>query len=131
MGECMNNFIVFIYKYGTLATCIIILIEYACFPISSEIVLPFSGAIAKINHFSLPLLIILSVICGTLGSCICYTVGRMLGSKCISLITNKFPKTTTAFNSSISFYNRYGNKAVLIARVIPLCRTYISFISGL
>ena len=60
----MDNIMLFISKYGILATCLIILIEYACFPVSSEIVLPFSGAIAKINQFNLPFLIFLSIICG-------------------------------------------------------------------
>lgn len=42
----------FIYEHGLLAMFIIIMLEYACFPVSSEIVLPFSGAFASINSIS-------------------------------------------------------------------------------
>lgn len=127
----MNKLILFISKYGILATCITILIEYACFPISSEIVLPFSGAVAKINNFSLPILIFLSIICGLIGSLICYYIGKYLGNKCITFIIKIFPKAQAAFDASYRFFNRYEGKAVFLARLIPLCRTYISFVSGI
>lgn len=127
----MDNIMLFISKYGILATCLIILIEYACFPVSSEIVLPFSGAIAKINQFNLPFLIFLSVICGLLGSLICYYIGKHFGNKCITFIIKIFPKSKTAFDTSFNFFNKYNSKAVFFARLIPLCRTYISFVSGI
>ena len=127
----MDSIIVFLYKYGIKAVCFIILIEYACFPISSEIVLPLSGAITKLNNFNLPVLIILSVICGILGSLFCYFIGKFLGNKCIAFLTQTFPKSKKAFDASYNFFDKFGNKAILIARLIPLCRTYISFIAGI
>ena len=39
-----------IYEYGLIAMFLIIMLEYACFPVSSEIVLPLSGAMASINN---------------------------------------------------------------------------------
>ncbi len=77
----MNSILVFLYKYGLISMCVIILIEYACFPISSEIVLPFSGVVARINNINLALLIMLSTICGIIGSSICYLIGRKLAMK--------------------------------------------------
>lgn len=127
----MDNIISLLYKYGVFATCFAILIEYACFPISSEIVLPLSGAISKINSFSLPILILLSVLCGIIGSLFCFVIGKYFGNRCITFLTKTFPKSKKAFDVSYDFFNKYGNKAVLIARLIPLCRTYISFISGI
>lgn len=127
----MNNIILFISKYGIFATCFVILIEYACFPISSEVVLPFSGAVAKLNNFNLPLLIFLSVICGLIGSLICYYIGRNFGNKCITFIIKIFPKSKAAFDTSFNFFNKYNSRAVFLARLIPLCRTYISFVSGI
>lgn len=127
----MDTIISFLYRYGVLATCVAILVEYACFPISSEIVLPLSGAISKINSFSLPILILLSVVCGIIGSLFCFFIGKFFGNRCITYLTKTFPKSKKAFDASYNFFNKYGNKAVLFARLIPLCRTYISFISGI
>ena len=126
----MHKLIIFISKYGIIATCITILIEYACFPVSSEIVLPLSGAVAKINNFNLALLIFLSIICGLIGSLICYFIGKYFGNKCITFIVKIFPKAQSAFDASYRFFKKYDGKAVFVARLIPLCRTYISFVSG-
>ena len=43
----MNFIIDLIREYGMTAMFIIILLEYACFPVSSELVLPLSGAVAS------------------------------------------------------------------------------------
>jgi len=121
---------VMLYKYGLLAVCIVILIEYACFPVSSEIVLPFSGVVAHMSDIDIRVLIFLSVVCGLIGSSICYFIGRILGEKSIRWITKRIPKSKNALVKSEEFFNTYGNFSVMIARVIPLCRTYISFLAG-
>lgn len=127
----MDTIISFLYRYGILATCVAILVEYACFPISSEIVLPLSGAITKLNDFSLPILILLSVFCGVVGSLFCFFIGKFFGNKCVAFFSRTFPKSKKAFDASYNFFDKYGNKAVLFGRLIPICRTYISFVSGI
>ena len=126
----MDYIMCFFYKYGLVAICLIILIEYACFPISSEIVLPFSGVIAYINNMNIYVLVALSIIAGGAGSSICYVLGRIYGEKSLEWIESKLPRSSDAIHKSKMFFNKYGNIAVMIGRVIPLCRTYISFIAG-
>lgn len=126
----MNSILVFLYKYGLISMCVIILIEYACFPISSEIVLPFSGVVARINNINLALLIMLSTICGIIGSSICYLIGRKLGVTCIEALKRKVTSASKPIDKSYEIINKYGKGAVLISRVIPICRTYISFVAG-
>jgi membrane protein DedA with SNARE-associated domain len=126
----MDYFINLIYEYGLLAMFIIILIEYACFPISSEIVLPFSGAVASLQHVNYFLILILSVIAGLIGTSICYTLGRFGGGALIERIIHKFPKTEKGIRTSRDKFQHYGNAAVCFGRLIPLCRTYIAFIAG-
>ena len=55
-------------KYGLFGLCLMILLEYACFPISSELVLPFTGAVARSEDVSFFLLLPLSVLAGLLGT---------------------------------------------------------------
>lgn len=126
----MNYILHFIYEYGVLAMFFLILLEYACFPVSSEIVLPFSGAIASIQHISFFLIIPISIIAGLIGTCLCYFAGRYGGVPLINGIQRKFPKSQKGFEHSFSKFNQYGPFAVCIARVIPICRTYIAFIAG-
>lgn len=117
-------------NYGLPGLCLMIFLEYACFPISSEILLPFCGAFAKSFGISFFLLIPGSVFSGLLGTSFCYLVGRLGGAKILEYLKRHFPKTQKALDASEEYMKQYGNLAVCFGRVIPLCRTYISFIAG-
>lgn len=116
--------------YGIFALFFIIMLEYACFPISSEIVLPFAGAFALTYHIPYLLLVPVSVLAGLLGTTFCYLIGRLGGSKLLEKLMTRFPKTKPGIESSCKKFERYGTLAVCFGRVIPLCRTYIAFIAG-
>lgn len=117
-------------QYGLIGLCLMILLEYACFPISSEIVLPFCGAFAKSYQISFFLLIPGSVAAGMIGTSLCYALGRIGGTRLLEAIKTKFPKTRKGIEASEEKMERYGALAVCFGRVIPLCRTYIAFIAG-
>ena len=126
----MELLTVLLKKYGLLGLCLMILLEYACFPISSEIVLPFCGAFAKSYDISFFLLIPGSVLAGLLGTSLCYVVGRTGGARVLTFLKTRFPKTEKGIAASEEKMERYGALAVCFSRVIPLCRTYIAFIAG-
>jgi membrane protein DedA with SNARE-associated domain len=109
---------------------LIIFLEYACFPISSELVLPFSGALARSEGVSFFLLLPLSVLAGLLGTGLCYLAGRIGGDAVLTKLVKRFPKTEKAITASRAKFKKYGAGAVCIGRVIPLCRTYIAFVAG-
>jgi len=117
-------------KYGLFGLCLMILLEYACFPISSEIVLPFCGAFAKSYGISFFLLIPGSVLAGLIGTSLCYAVGRIGGTRVLTFFKTRFPKTAKGIEASERKMEQYGAFAVCFGRVIPLCRTYIAFIAG-
>jgi membrane protein DedA with SNARE-associated domain len=119
-----------IYEYGLAAMFLIILLEYACFPVSSELVLPFSGAVASINHTSFFVILPLSVIAGLIGTGICYTVGWFGGGALINAIKRRFPKSQKGIDSSYEKFKQNGAAAVCLGRVIPLIRTYIALVAG-
>ncbi len=126
----MNQLLNFIKDYGSTAIFIIILLEYACFPVSSEIVLPFSGAVASINNTNFLFILFLSVIAGLIGTGICYTIGWFGGGALLTAISRKFPKTKKGIDSAYKRFKEYGAATVCICRVIPLVRTYIALVAG-
>jgi len=119
-----------IKKYGLFGLCLMILLEYACFPISSEIVLPFCGAFAKSYEISFFYLIPGSVLAGLLGTSVCYAIGRIGGPRVLTFLKTRFPKTEKGITASEKKMEQYGAFAVCFGRLIPLCRTYIAFIAG-
>lgn len=119
-----------ITEYGLAAMFIIIMLEYACFPVSSEIVLPFSGAVASANRTPFLVILILSIAAGLIGTGICFLVGWFGGAAIMTSIKRKFPKTEKAINASYDKFEKNGAPAVCIGRVIPLVRTYIALVAG-
>lgn len=119
-----------IYDYGLIAMFLIIMLEYACFPVSSEIILPLSGAVASLSNIHFLVILPLSVIAGLIGTGICYTVGWFGGGAIINAIKKRFPKTEKSLDSSYEKFHENGASAVCIGRVIPLVRTYIALVAG-
>jgi membrane protein DedA with SNARE-associated domain len=126
----MNLIQKFIAEYGTFAMFIIILLEYACFPVSSEIVLPFSGAIASINHIGFLVILPLSILAGLIGTGICYGVGWFGGGAILNAIVRRFPKARKGIDHANQKFREHGGATVCIGRVIPIIRTYISLVAG-
>lgn len=120
----------FIDSYGFSAMLLLVLLEYACFPVSSEIVLPFCGAFAASKQISYPLLVLLTAIAGLIGTSICYTIGWFGGNRLLSVLMKRFPKTRKGINSSLTYFEKHGAFLVLFGRFIPLCRTYLGFVAG-
>lgn len=126
----MQVFTKFIEEYGLFAMILLIFLEYACFPVSSEIILPFSGAVASAANIPFLIILPLSVIAGLLGTSVCYALGRYGGNTILDRICGRFPKMAKGIINSKEKFEFYGNPAVLFGRMIPICRTYIAFIAG-
>ncbi|MDD5934949.1 MAG: DedA family protein [Clostridiales bacterium] len=126
----METVLKFIYDNGIPAMFIIILLEYACFPVSSEIVLPFAGAFAAAKNTPFLLILALSSLAGVLGTSICYLIGRLGGDRLLHKIMKRFPKTEKSITTSYEKFGKFGSYVVCIGRVIPIIRTYIAFVAG-
>ena len=120
----------FLNSYGMPAMLLFILLEYACFPVSSEIVLPFCGALAARQGVFYPLLILLSAIAGLIGTTLCYGIGRIGGNALLERIMKRVPKTRLGLETSFTYFRKRGAQIVLLGRFIPLCRTYLGFVAG-
>ena len=119
-----------ISEYGLLAMFILITLEYACFPISSEFVLPFCGAVASASHKDFLTLLLLSILGGLTGTGICYLAGWFGGGLLLSKITRRFPKSQKGIALARESFKKHGALTVCIGRVIPLIRTYIALVAG-
>ena len=127
----MEWIIDFITQYGLIAMFLFIALEYACLPLPSEVVLPLSGAMAVSSGRPLVLVIIISVVAGLLGSMLCYSIGYSGGNAVLDKIMNDYPKSRKGIESTRRFYRQYATISVGIGRIIPLFRTYISFMAGI
>ncbi|HTV18491.1 MAG TPA: DedA family protein [Polyangiaceae bacterium] len=76
------------------------------------------------------LLIPLLIVAAVLGDAVNYSVGRRLGPRVFnsekSLLLNKKHLERTQ-----AFYEKYGGKTIIIARFIPIIRTFAPFVAGI
>lgn len=117
-------------KLGYMGVVFIVGLEYACVPIPSEVVLPFVGMSAAMGEFTFIRALICSVIGGLIGSLICYAIGYNGGVPLLKWSSEKWPKTKKTIKILNEWFAKYGNIAVLLTRVFPLTRTYISILAG-
>lgn len=128
--QFVNWLMTFVGQLGYIGIFMVIGLEYACFPIPSEVVLPFVGmSIPQTNLHFLPAFLV-SILAGLVGSYICYFLGYYGGQPLLNKLSGSSKgvrKATITFNH---WFTRYGRLAVLFSRVIPLTRTYISLFAG-
>lgn len=115
---------------GYIGIFFFMLIEYASIPIPSELILPFFGISAALGHTSLTLIIVVSTVAALLGSIICYYIGYFGGAPLIEWLKKKSPKLGEALDKLAIWFSKYGKESVLIARVVPVIRTYVSLLAG-
>jgi membrane-associated protein len=79
---------------------------------------------------SLPVTMLVLFVAALLGDGVNYHVGRFLGPKVFasekSWLLNKKHLIKTQL-----FYEKYGNKAIILARFVPIVRTFAPFVAGI
>lgn len=117
-------------NYTYIGTLFVTLLEYANFPLPSEIVLPLIGVASSQYNISLLNMIITSSFGGIIGSLTNYFIGYKYGESILNIISNKY----TFLKNPIAYAKNYmidnGRKSVFTARMIPLARTAISLVAG-
>lgn len=120
----------FIINYGLISIFIIVALEYANAPLPSEIVLPFVGILAFKFDMNIFLVILVSIIGGVFGSVVNYYLGYKLGQPLLSFIKGKYPKTKKSIKASYRWLAKYEKISVMLSRLVPLARTFISIVAG-
>jgi membrane protein DedA with SNARE-associated domain len=130
----------FIASYGYLAIFVLMLAESACIPVPSELIMTFGGALAAGavpgTHLNLIGVILAGTAGNVAGSYIAWAVGRYGGQPALNrLIQGKWGRRLRLrehdLDRAVAWFDRYGNKAVLIGRLLPVVRTFISLPAGI
>jgi membrane protein DedA with SNARE-associated domain len=106
-------------------------IESACIPLPSEIIMPFAGYLAFTGHFNL----LLAATAGALGCNLGSIVGYWIGAKGGRPLVERYGRWVLMNRHDLElmtrFFERRGSIAVLIARLLPVVRTFIAFPAGI
>jgi membrane protein DedA with SNARE-associated domain len=123
-----------ISQYGYLAVFVLMLAESACIPIPSEVTMMFGGALAAgAVAGARPALVgvfAAGVLGNVVGSYLAWAVGKYAGQAAIRRWGRRVGIREHEIDKSIVWFERHGPVAVLVGRVIPVIRTFISLPAG-
>lgn len=89
-----------------------------------------ASAFAALGSLNIFILIISLMVAAILGDTINYNIGRHLGQKLLSRGDSRFIKKEYIDRTN-AYYDKYGGKTIIIARFIPIVRTFAPFVAGI
>lgn len=128
LGELVN-------EYGTWTYLVLVLIVFCETGLVVTPILPgdsllfAAGAIAALGSLNPHLLVVLLTIAAVLGDAVNYQIGRYIGPAVFKKEDSRLFKRSH-LEKTRAFYERYGGKTIIIARFVPIVRTFAPFIAG-
>lgn len=128
----------FVHQYGAWVYAVLFLIVFCE---TGLVVLPFlpgdsllfiGGAFCANGEMSLPALIALLLVASIGGNSLNYLIGRAIGPKVFNThipVLERF-LDRAALQKTHNFYERHGGKTIVLARFIPVVRTFAPFVAG-
>ncbi len=91
-----------------------------------------AGALASIgsNHINIHLLVLSLIIAAILGDAVNYMIGKFFGEKLFSNPDSKIFKQSY-LKKTHEFYEKHGGKTIILARFVPIVRTFAPFVAGM
>lgn len=91
-----------------------------------------AGALAALpgNGINVYLIVLSLIIAAVLGDASNYTIGRFFGEKLFSNTDSKIFKQSY-LDKTHRFYKKHGGKTIILARFVPIVRTFAPFVAGM
>ncbi|MBU9813033.1 DedA family protein [Rahnella sp. C60] len=91
-----------------------------------------AGALAALpgNDINVHLMAFLMAIAAILGDAVNYTIGRVFGERLFSNPDSKIFRRSY-LDKTHKFYEKHGGKTIILARFVPIVRTFAPFVAGM
>ena len=90
-----------------------------------------AGLFAKLGYIDITSLVLLLFTAAVLGDNCNYWVGRLIGLKVLKMKFRGKPLVKQQYiDKTHSFYEKYGVKTIIMARFVPIVRTFAPFVAG-
>ena len=124
-----------IATYGYVAVFVLMVAESACLPVPSELIMTFAGALAAGavpgTSLNLVAVIVAGVAGNVVGSYLAWAAGRYGGQPALQRWGHRLWLRERDLDRASDWFARHGPRAVLIVRVLPVVRTFISLPAGI
>ncbi|MGQ8773689.1 DedA family protein [Serratia sp. NA_112.1] len=91
-----------------------------------------AGALAALptNDLNVHAMVALMIGAAILGDAVNYTIGRLFGEKLFSNPNSKIFRRSY-LDKTHQFYEKHGGKTIILARFVPIVRTFAPFVAGM
>jgi len=86
------------------------------------------GAFSALGYFNLTIVLISLFIAAIIGDSVNYWIGRKFGQKIVD--NPRIPINQEHVDQTQAFYEKNGGKTIILARFIPIIRTFAPFVAG-
>lgn len=121
----------FISSFGYLAVFVLMVAESACVPIPSEVIMSFAGALAAAHRLDLVGALLAGVGGELVGAYVSWGVGRTGGRALVERYGRYVLLTRADLDRAERWFSSRGELSVLVGRVLPVVRTFVSLPAGL
>ena len=87
-----------------------------------------TGALAALGSFNVWFILPLMIFAAILGDTSNYWIGHFFGEKMIA--NPKIPIKKEHIEKTNAFFEKYGGKTIILARFVPIVRTFAPFVAG-
>jgi membrane-associated protein len=119
-------------EWGYVGVAVIVFIETGAlaFFLPGDSLLVMAGLYAARGGFHIGLLILLLLPCAIAGDSCAYFIGARTGPRLFSRPRSRFFRPEH-LHAAHRFYEKHGGKAIVLARFMPLVRTFVPVVAGM
>ena len=117
---------------GIALVCVIVFIEtglFVGFFLPGDSLLVTAGIVSAAGHLKLPWLLALVTLCAIAGDQVGYVIGRKAGESLYKREDSRFFRKRH-LERAHAFYEKYGGKTIVLARFVPIVRTFCPPVAG-
>src|SRR5512136_1158493 len=119
------------YTYALLFTIVFLETGLVVTPIlPGDSLLFAAGSFAALGALDVRLLFVLLSVAAVLGDTVNYAIGHYLGPKVFHYERSRF-FNPDHLRRTHAFFEKYGGKTIVIARFVPIVRTFAPFVAGI
>jgi len=130
--ETLSNFIIsVIEQLGYAGVFVGMTLESVGLPIPSEVIMPFAGYVVWEGGLTLIGITVAGTLGCLAGSLIAYYIGLWGGRPLLERYGKYVLISKRELDLADKWFDKYGDRAVFVSRLLPVVRTYISFPAGI
>jgi membrane protein DedA with SNARE-associated domain len=129
--ETLSNFVIsVIEQFGYAGVFVAMGLESACIPLPSEVIMPFAGFVVWKGELTLIGVALVGTAGCLAGSLVAYSVGAYGGLPLLERYGKYVLIRKSELDRAHTWFERFGEIAVFVGRVLPIVRTFISLPAG-